>query len=113
MENGMYLLSAQARDLINEAVSALPNAAQREKWLRWSERYPRQLLPSGPARDDEPAMPSEIAVVVLTALREYETAQRNRRRSEPELSEDDMADLDNEISYIGAITRLIQESARA
>jgi len=57
-------------------------------------------------------MPAEVAVVVLTALREMETTKRNMRRIEPEMSQDDRADLDNEITYIGAVARLIQEAAQ-
>jgi hypothetical protein len=108
----MYLLSAQAREMIDEAVNALSDPAQRHIWQSWAERYPRLLLPDGPVPDDEPSMPADVTVVVLTALREMETTRRNRRRADPEISEDDRADLDNEITYIGAVTRLVQEAAR-
>ena len=116
MENGesrMYLLSAQAREMITEAVNALSDPVRQQVWQRWAENHPRLLLPGGPIRDDEPPMPAEVAVIVLIALREMETARRNKRRIPAEISEDDMSDLDNEITYIGSVTRLVQEAARA
>ncbi len=108
----MYLLSAQAREMIDEAVNALADPSQRQLWHRWAEQHPRVLHPGGAARDDEPPMSAEVALVVLTALREMETTRRNNRSASVEISEDDLSDLDNEITYIGAVTRLIQEAAR-
>ena len=107
----MYLLSAQAREMIGEAVNALADPRRRQVWQRWSEQHSRLLLPDGPLCDDEPPMPAEVALVVLTALNEMEAAKRNTRSSS-EMSEDDISDLDNEITYIGAITRLVQEASR-
>ena len=107
----MYLLSAKTRDLIDAAVSALPDAEQRQIWREWVERHPRKRVPGGPARDDEAPLPPQVALVALTALREVENAKRSRRSSD-ETSEDELSDLDNDLSYIGAVTRLIQEAAR-
>ena len=108
----MYLLSAQAREMIDEAVRTLPDPAQRRLWEDWAERHPRMRVPDGPARDDGPPMPPDVVVVVLTALREMETAMRNQRRADAGLSEDDRSYMDNEITHLGAVTRLIQEAAR-
>ena len=108
----MYLLSAQAREMISEAVAALNDPAQRVVWQSWAASHPRLRLPEGPIHDDEPPMSAEVAVVVLTALSQMETMKRNQRRAEPNISEDDQADLDNEITYIGSVTRLVQEAAR-
>ena len=105
----MYLLSAQAREMIGEAVNALPDE-RRQVWLRWSYQHPRLLLPGGPDHDDEPPLPAEVAVVVLTALKIMEDSKRSLRASS-EISEDDRSNLDNEITYIGAVTRLIQQAA--
>ncbi len=107
----MYLLSAQAREMIQEAVGGLPDLERRRIWYGWSDQHPRLFLPGGPDRDDEPPLPADVAVVVLTALKVLEDAKRHLRASAT-LSEDDLSDLDNDITYIGAVTRLVQEAAR-
>jgi hypothetical protein len=107
----MYLLSVQAREMIREAVDALPDAERRQIWFTWSHQHPRLLLPGGPDCDDEPPLPAAVAVVVLTAPKLTEDSKRSFRAS-AEMSEDDRSDLDNEITYIGAVTRLVQQAAR-
>jgi hypothetical protein len=68
------------------------------------------LVPGGPDHDEEPPLPFEVANVAITALRGMEDMKRNHRRS-VEISEDDVSDLDNEITYILAVTRLVHKAA--
>src|SRR5260370_42225095 len=110
-ESQMYLLSAQAREMIGEAVNALADPRRRQVWQRWSEQHSRLLLPDGPLCDDEPPMPAEVALVVLPALQEMEAVNRNRRASS-KMSEDDISDLVNELTYIAALTRLVHQPSR-
>jgi hypothetical protein len=105
----MYLLSAQAREMIEEALNVLPDY-ERQVWYKWSHEHPRLLIPDGPDHDEEPPLPVEVANVALAALRGVEDMKRNHRRS-VEISEDDVSDLDNEITYIIAVTRLVHKAA--
>jgi hypothetical protein len=106
----MYLLSTQARELIEEAVNALPDAERRELWHKWANQNRRVRLPDGPVRDDEPPMPENVALVALSALKEMEDSKRNLRASR-EISEDELSDLDNDLTYIRSLTRLLQDVA--
>jgi hypothetical protein len=108
----MLILSAKARQLIDGAVAHLDPRRQRV-WSNWSSAHP---VPSGPHDVSHEPPPRDALDVVMAAL-EAQDAQLRQRLSDPNISEDDVSDLDNDLSHLRAVCRAIQsylvEVARA
>lgn len=106
----MLILSAGARRLINDAASLLP-AGARQVWQAWADGHPQVRRAGDPSDDSKGALPKDVAGVILAALE----AQRERMRllrGRPGISEDEVSDLDNDISHIGSVERAVLENIR-
>lgn len=106
----MLIFSAKARQLIDSAVTLL-GPSQQQVWLMWSSQYPRVRGPLDAADDRQGPTPSDVVDVVLAAL-EAQDAQMRRRLSAPGLSDDDVSDLDNDLTHLRAVERAIYEHIR-
>ncbi len=106
----MLLFSSKARKLLDIAVDALPDASRRVVWQRWVREHPNIQLPDGPTHDDQPPLPDDAAEVALSALAILADRKRTRQQAS-DISADELSDLDNDLGYIGAVSRLIKEAA--
>lgn len=106
----MLIFSASARDLIEEAAVLLA-PARRGVWRAWAEANPRIRMPGDPSDDGRGPISDELAGVILAAL-EAKREQMKQLRSQPELSEDGMSDLDNDISHVKSVERAIYDNLK-
>jgi hypothetical protein len=106
----MLLFSAKARQLLDNAVNALPDVSRRAVWRTWASEHPYFRQPDGPADDGGPPLPGDVADVALYALQEMADSKTNRRTAS-NISEDEAADLENDLTYIRAVVRQIKETS--
>jgi hypothetical protein len=106
----MLLFSAKTRQLINVAVDALPDPAQRQVWRTWAQEHPSIRRPDGPIDDDGPPLPHDVCLVAVSALEALATNKR-RRQVSADITADELSDLDHDLSYIRAVTQLLQQTA--
>jgi hypothetical protein len=104
----MLLFSAKTRQLLDVAVDRLPDQSRRGIWQAWAREHPRVRLPEGPGSDDGPPLPGGVADVALAALSEMADDMSSRRA---DMSEDEAADLENDLTYISAVTKLIEDAS--
>jgi hypothetical protein len=108
----MILFSPGGRQLIAVAVDNLGDPRRKEVWQRWAAANPRVRLAGDPWDDEGDPLPREIVEIALLALSELVRKLR-AERDRVEHSEDDVADLDNDLSQIKAVIRLLTEGAPA
>jgi hypothetical protein len=107
-ERIMMLLSQGARRLIEVAVDELGDPARKEVWRTWSTANPRVRRAGDPWDDTEAPVPSDVVAIALFALDEM--ARRKRIRVEIASTEDEISELDNDLSHIKAVVaRLLKE----
>jgi hypothetical protein len=107
----MLILTLKARRLITRAVNAYGNDHQREIWRAWSASH--QDVRRGPAdafEDGAGAFPPEVATVAHSVLNQMFDAQ-TRRLNSGTLSEDEEADLSNDIAFIRSVVNLLNRHA--
>jgi len=85
------------------------DASQQQVWAAWSAEHPDMRGPGQPADDKQGPLQSEVVDVVLAALEAHRTQMEGLRR-DPTLSEDDVSDLDNDISHVRAVERAVYAS---
>ena len=104
----MLIFSANARQLIDNAVASLDEPRQKA-WRTWIAQQPVRRSAGDPLDDERGPLPAEIVNIVLSAL---EAMRDNLRRqlSAPGLSEDDISDLDNDVSHISSVERAVYQS---
>ena len=98
----MLIFSAKARQLIDGAITLLDPRRQ-QVWSTWSSAHP---VLTGPHDAHDPP-PREVLDVVIEAL-EAQDAQMRQRLFDPNVSEDDVSDLDNDLSHLRSVWRAIQ-----
>jgi hypothetical protein len=108
----MLLFSAKTRQLINVAVDALPDPTQRQVWRTWAQEHPSIRRPEGPTDDDGPPLPRDVCLVAVSALEALENNKRHRQNS-TDMTEDELSDLDHDLSYIRAVTQLLRQTSSA
>jgi hypothetical protein len=101
----MLLFTAKTRGLIDRAVSALPEQ-RRRVWTMWAEEHPNVRVPDGPVDDGSPPPPRDVVFVVIAALEEFGATKR-RRLAARDVSEDEISDLENDLTYIGAVSEML------
>ena len=106
----MFLFSAKTRQLLDNAVNALPDEHRRGIWHAWAREHPAVRRPGGPLDDGGPPLPGTVADVALSALRHMADYNRGRR-ADSDVSEDELADLENDLTYITAVTKQIEEAS--
>jgi hypothetical protein len=107
----MLLFSPGGRQLINVAVDQLDDPQRRAVWQNWAATHPRVRRAGDPWDDGSEPLPREIVEIVLLALSEM--ARRKRAARETAKSEDDVAALDNDLSRVKAVVRLLTEGPPA
>jgi len=102
----MVALSARALRLIDAAIDKRAPTAARDRWLAWRERYPGIRERHDGQRDiGEPAaIPEDVAEVVLAALAGWKQQLEGELRNCPDWDEYKIAELDNQISYVAAVS---------
>ena len=106
----MLIFSASARHLIDDAVTLL-DFAKRRLWLAWSDENPRVRMPGDPLDDGEAPIADELAGIILAGL-EAKRKQLEKFHSGQGLSEDEISDIDNDMSFIKAIERAIYDNLK-
>jgi len=107
----MLIFSVGERQLINRAINAYGNDSQRAIWRSWVSSHPR--VRSGPAEpwdDGTGPIPAEVADVARSALNQMFMAMMSRTTSS-KLSEDEIADLSNDLSEIRSVGELLSEQS--
>jgi hypothetical protein len=104
----MLLFTAKTRGLIDRAVGQLANAQQQRIWNEWAREHPALRVPKGPVDDGGPP-PRDVVLVALAALELMEAAKLRRLREADHLSEDEVSDLENDLTYISALSQQLHE----
>jgi hypothetical protein len=104
----MLLFTAKTRWLIDSAVKQLPDVSSRQLWQAWAKANPQLRRPGGVTDDNGPPPPHDVVLVMLSALDQLEASER-RRINSPDLSEDERSDLENDLTYITAVSRFLQQ----
>ena len=107
----MLLFSPGGRQLINIAVEQLGDPYRQEAWQNWAAANPRVRRAGDPWDDGGEPLPREIVGIALLALSEM--ARRKRTEREIAASEDEIATLDNALSHVKAVIRLLTEGPPA
>jgi hypothetical protein len=100
----MLLFTWKTRRLIDSAVRRWGNEGQKALWQAWASENPQLRRPGGIIDDGGAPSSPEIMVVIRTALEQAETDKRSQLRR-TDLSEDEIADIENDLSYIKALLR--------
>lgn len=103
----MLLFSPGGRQIIDTAVDQLNDPHRREVWQRWASANPKVRRTGDPWDDGGAPLPREIVGIVLLALSEMARDMRHRR--DLAASEDDIADLDNDLRRVKAVIRLLTD----
>ncbi len=104
----MLIFSPMARQVIEDAVTLL-DGSQQQIWTSWSSNRTRIRGPGDSRDDGEGPLPADIVNVVFSAL----DARKERYRhaiGQPGMSEDDISDLDNDLTHIRAIERAVYDN---
>jgi hypothetical protein len=104
----MLLFTSKTRRLIDSAVQRLPDETRRQLWQTWVKENPQLRRPDGITDDGGPPPPSDVVLVMQSALVDLEAAKR-REMNAPDLSEDEVSDLESDLTYIIAVSRLLQQ----
>lgn len=99
----MPLLSLGARRIIDRAVGILPEG---HIWRAWATDHPRVRLPGDPWDYSIDLMPDDVVRVVAAGLNGL-IVDMNKRLQKPELSDDDAAEIDNDLAYVESILNFI------
>ena len=105
----MLIFSPTARQLIDEAVAELPSEALRAIWTSWTREHPAVRQIGTWADDGRGPFPREVLNIVFAAL-EGMSARLRLQRAEPTVSEDEIADLENDLSRIRSVERALYEN---
>jgi hypothetical protein len=106
----MLILSAKARRVIDAAVEWYCNVPQQEKWGAWSVAHPTPIGYGVMVETPDPtSIPTDVADIILAAL-EDDLIDLDRMRQAGCTSEDDVCDLDNDITYRNLIKRNIHQA---
>ena len=104
----MLLFTWKTRHLLDAAVQQLPDEHQRQLWRGWVPDNPQLRRPGGITSDQEPSPPREVLFVMLMALQQLEAVKRARLNA-PSLSEDEASDLENDLTYITALSQDLRQ----
>jgi len=104
----MLLFTWKTRHLLDSAVQQLPDEELRQIWIAWAKDNPQLRRPGGIMMDHTPTLPATVLSVIRTALQQLETVKRERLHA-PSVSEDEISDLENDLTYISALSRDLQK----
>lgn len=107
----MLIFTVGERQLINRAVNAYGNDAQRQVWRSWANIHPRvRRGPADPWDDGTGPLPRDVADAARSALNQLFVAIMQRAKS-GNLSEDELADLGNDLSEIRSVGEFLSGGA--
>ena len=103
----MLIFSVGERQVIY--VNAYGDDAQRAIWRSEASAHPQvRRGPAEPWDDGTGPLPAELTEVARSVLNQMFDAM-SRRGASPGLSEDDLADLSNDLSYIRSVVKSLGE----
>jgi hypothetical protein len=107
----MTFFSPKSRRLIEAAFADLGGTSQRDVWQAWVRANPDIRGPAGAAWQSlARIMPFEVAMATLFAL-EHLTDEKRKLRDARGLSDDEISDLDNDLSYVKSVERFVAQAA--
>lgn len=101
----MATLTAKARQLIERGIEEVGDVHHRKVWYSWTQANRDVRGPGGAIEK----LPVEVLATAFYAL-EHVARCKRRRLEERGISEDDVADIDNDLSYIRAVERSLAQS---
>jgi hypothetical protein len=107
----MLLFSPGGRRVIEVAVDQFADPPGKRIWHAWARQHTRVRRAGDPWDDGGAPLPRDVVETVLFALNEMARAKRHERESAR--TEDDVASLDNDLSRIKAVIRLLTEGPPA
>jgi hypothetical protein len=103
----MLLFTAKTHGLIDRAVRDLPDESRRRLWRDWAREHSRLKVPGGPVDDDGPPAPRDVVLIALAALEQLEATKRQRLNIGG-LTEDEISDLEGDLTYISAVSHMLR-----
>ena len=107
----MLLFSPGGRGIIEVAVDQFADPHQKRIWQAWAKQNTRVRRAGDPWDDGSAPLPRDVVETALFALGEMVRAKRHER--EVARTEHDLASLDNDLSRIKAVIRLLTEGPPA
>lgn len=104
----MLIFAAKTRQIIDYAVANYGAAQDRDIWDKWIKHDPRICRAGEAWYDEKPELPREVVAAALNALDGMRRRKRDQRET-PGLTEDQISDLDNELSLIRSAERFLTE----
>jgi hypothetical protein len=102
----MAILTAKARQFIEWGIDDAADFHQRKIWHTWAQANPDARGPGEAWQDAMGKLPEDVVATALYVLEHI--ARRKRQQLEwQNLSEDEVADIDNDLSYIQSLERFI------
>lgn len=110
----MVALSPKALRLINAAVDLHAQSPERERWISWKEGHPGIRHREDGQRDirEPAAVPEDVIVIILSALKSREGQLRNELEGCPDWDEYKISELDNQLSFLLSVARFIESAPR-
>ncbi len=106
----MLIFTLKARRLINRAVNAYGNDHQRETWRSFARTHPEvRRGPADPYEDGKGALSPDVADVARSVLNQMFNAMQLRLKEG--LSEDEVADLSNDLALIRSVVKTLNRQA--
>jgi hypothetical protein len=110
----MAIFSPKARQLIDTAFADLGGTPQKDIWQAWVRHNNEVRSPAGPTWESaEGRLPFEIAMAAVYALEHLRGRKERLRDSGKVTSEDELSDLDNDISHVKSVERFLVQAAAA
>jgi hypothetical protein len=103
----MLLFSPGGRRIVEVAVNQFAEPHRKRIWEAWARQNTRVRRAGDPWDDGGAPLPRDVVETALFALGEMARAKRHER--EAAQTEDDIASLDNDLSRIKAVVRLLTE----
>jgi|SRR5204863_30431 len=106
----MIILTLKERQLIDHAVLEFGDDKERRIWREWKNQYAEVRVPDGPEENGNERLPWQIVNVAVNNLSRLEAALSARIRSD-KTSDDEAADLCNDLADIHSTSELIRTAA--
>jgi len=100
------ILTAKARQLIERGVSEAGDYHHRKVWHSWAQANPDVRGPGQPWEKAAGRLPTEVIATALYVL-EYIARGKRQKLERGHLSEDEISDLDNDLTYIKSLERFL------
>ena len=102
----MLIFSPKARQLVDWAVANFTEPPRIAIWKAWANDNLRVRRAGEPWDDGGPPLPGDVVEIALLALDRMEGSLENQKL-QATLSEDEISDLDNDLSHLHAVQRFL------